>query len=199
MLTLRAYTCAHCGASFEAPFHNKRKYCDPCSASRHSREEGDRRRRKLEERGPLPLTPYACYRCTNIFFAQTHNKRKFCETCLPETQRDWRRIHHREYRQTEAGKLQHLKDQERRQRCHTDIDNYINRVRNARENEEACSACDSSFVRAERRKPGHQVDHILALALGGTDEDDNLQVLCWPCHQVKSTEDRRKIRLGVAA
>lgn len=190
------YTCATCGVSFEATYHNKRKYCDSCAAANPARLERDRQRRRLLERGPLPPVPYACTRCNEIFFAEIHNKRKFCETCLPESQREWRRKWHRVYRYTEAGRLQRLKDQERRQRCHTDIDNYINHVRNARENQEPCSTCGASFVRVRRDKPGHQIDHILALALGGTDDDDNLQVLCWPCHQEKSVEDRQKVRLA---
>lgn len=192
-LQLKDYLCTNCGASFEAPFHNKRKYCSSCSAANQARLERDRQKRRLAERGPLPPIPYACARCNEIFFAEIHSKRKFCETCLPESQREWRRVYCRAYRQTEAGSLQHLKSQERRQRCHTDIDNYINRIRNARENQEPC-ACGAPFVKAIRAKPGHQIDHILALALGGTDDNENLQVLCWPCHQEKSIDDRQKIR-----
>jgi 5-methylcytosine-specific restriction protein A len=32
-------------------------------------------------------------------------------------------------------------------------------------------------------------DHILSLALGGTDEDDNIQCLCDPCHARKTQEE----------
>jgi 5-methylcytosine-specific restriction protein A len=35
-------------------------------------------------------------------------------------------------------------------------------------------------------RPGHDVDHIINVADGGTDEDDNLQVLCPDCHRVKT-------------
>ena len=38
-----------------------------------------------------------------------------------------------------------------------------------------------------------EVDHILALAKGGTNEDDNLQALCKSHHSIKTArEDRRK-------
>ena len=30
------------------------------------------------------------------------------------------------------------------------------------------------------------IDHILPLALGGTNEPNNLQILCKPCHQTKT-------------
>jgi 5-methylcytosine-specific restriction protein A len=31
-----------------------------------------------------------------------------------------------------------------------------------------------------------EVDHITPLAKGGTDEDDNLQLLCLACHEKKT-------------
>lgn len=37
---------------------------------------------------------------------------------------------------------------------------------------------------------GKQVDHKLPLFKGGTDDPDNLQVLCEPCHTTKTVEER---------
>ncbi|MGW4325438.1 HNH endonuclease [Nocardia sp. NPDC004573] len=34
-------------------------------------------------------------------------------------------------------------------------------------------------------RPGHDVDHDKNVAAGGTDEDENLQVLCTECHKAK--------------
>lgn len=34
------------------------------------------------------------------------------------------------------------------------------------------------------------VDHILAKAHGGTDDDFNLEALCWPCHRTKTARER---------
>ncbi|VVT52692.1 Phage-associated homing endonuclease [Kosakonia radicincitans] len=34
------------------------------------------------------------------------------------------------------------------------------------------------------------VDHIIAKANGGTDEDSNLEALCWSCHARKTGRDR---------
>jgi len=36
----------------------------------------------------------------------------------------------------------------------------------------------------------YEVDHILALSNGGTNEDDNLRALCRPCHAKKTFEER---------
>ena len=41
-----------------------------------------------------------------------------------------------------------------------------------------------------RATAGTQVDHIKPKAQGGTDDLDNLQLLCRPCHDRKSVLDR---------
>ena len=37
---------------------------------------------------------------------------------------------------------------------------------------------------------GNQVDHIKPKAKGGTDDPDNLQCICGPCHDAKTIEDK---------
>jgi 5-methylcytosine-specific restriction protein A len=42
-------------------------------------------------------------------------------------------------------------------------------------------------------------DHIIPLAKGGTDTDDNIRCLCGPCHEVRTAEQfgyRVKKRIG---
>lgn len=48
----------------------------------------------------------------------------------------------------------------------------------------------------ETHTPQHlEIDHILPLGDGGTDTEDNLQILCKPCHRTKTiTENRRRIQ-----
>jgi len=56
------------------------------------------------------------------------------------------------------------------------------------------------FARADGRCQGpckrklgpgdrYDVDHIIALERGGTDDDDNLQILCEGCHALKTRDD----------
>lgn len=50
-----------------------------------------------------------------------------------------------------------------------------------------CRACGLAFVAAAL-----EVDHVLALADGGTDTPDNVQALCHPCHRAKTTDEQRR-------
>jgi 5-methylcytosine-specific restriction protein A len=54
-----------------------------------------------------------------------------------------------------------------------------------------CQACK----RAGQIGLATQVDHIKALADGGTDDDENLQGICEPCHQMKTSAEA-KARAG---
>lgn len=39
-----------------------------------------------------------------------------------------------------------------------------------------------------------EVDHIVPVAEGGTDEDDNLEAICKPCHQCKTQGEAKRGR-----
>ncbi|EIC82092.1 HNH endonuclease [Serratia sp. M24T3] len=39
--------------------------------------------------------------------------------------------------------------------------------------------------------PATTVDHIKPKAQGGTDDHDNLESLCWPCHRTKTAKEKR--------
>lgn len=45
-----------------------------------------------------------------------------------------------------------------------------------------------------RAVPANEVDHIIAVAHGGTEALDNLQSLCTPCHRHKTARERMQPR-----
>lgn len=48
-----------------------------------------------------------------------------------------------------------------------------------------CESCDKEG----RITPGVEVDHIVPVSRGGTDEISNLQLLCVPCHRKKTANE----------
>lgn len=54
--------------------------------------------------------------------------------------------------------------------------------------EPLCRECQ----RFGRVTAAQEVDHIIEKADGGTDDPDNLQPLCVPCHRRKSNDERRR-------
>lgn len=51
-----------------------------------------------------------------------------------------------------------------------------------------CQACGITLHGGD-----HAYDHVLPVALGGKNEPSNIQVLCDPCHIVKTNEDVARI------
>lgn len=45
---------------------------------------------------------------------------------------------------------------------------------------------------------GHEVDHIIPRAAGGSHDIDNLRAICNPCHKIKSQQEAQQAR-GVGA
>lgn len=58
-----------------------------------------------------------------------------------------------------------------------------------RRQEHRCAMCKNELNRFDR-----EVDHIIPLSLHGSDDVENLQVLCGSCHNMKTHEDRVQYR-----
>lgn len=50
-----------------------------------------------------------------------------------------------------------------------------------------CQPC----LNGGRPTQAREVDHIIKKADGGTDDDDNLQAICKPCHKAKTLRERQ--------
>lgn len=48
-----------------------------------------------------------------------------------------------------------------------------------------CQVCQAEG----RTRVGNEIDHIIAVTNGGTDDEDNLQVICSECHLEKNDKD----------
>jgi len=61
--------------------------------------------------------------------------------------------------------------------------------------EPLCRDCKARGIISAATVP----DHIKPLALGGTDDDDNIRCLCGPCHEIKTAEQfghRQRVEIG---
>lgn len=93
----------------------------------------------------------------------------------------------RRYNQTPKGKATLARRNQARREWSTDPEAYAARVEMLHVMRESCTKCHTPYTVT------HQIDHILALCLGGTDSWDNLQPLCVLCHREKTAEDTHKL------
>lgn len=68
----------------------------------------------------------------------------------------------------------------------------LDRMRIRQRDQGLCQEC----VRQGRPGPGWLVDHIVPLWEGGSDEDENKQTLCRPCHDAKSAAEAKRRAAG---
>jgi len=69
------------------------------------------------------------------------------------------------------------------------------RLRILQRDKHLCKPC----LKASALSAATQVDHIISKAKGGTDDEDNLQAICKPCHDRKTTIEnggRPKVRIA---
>lgn len=85
-----------------------------------------------------------------------------------------------------TGWEQHQQGKSRHQRGYGSKWDVI-RARILGRDKHLCQQC----LRNGRAVPATTVDHIKPKSNGGTDDDSNLQGLCWPCHRKKTATERQ--------
>jgi len=85
------------------------------------------------------------------------------------------------------GWQQHQKGQSRHQRGYGSKWDIL-RAQILKRDKYICQQC----LRDGRPAPATTVDHIKPKAHGGTDDESNLESLCWPCHKRKTAKERLK-------
>lgn len=114
---------------------------------------------------------------------------------MNERVKKWNREHpgiaaerNRRFRGTPEGRAALARGSAKRRKRATDPALYAARVYILHDLQESCAKCRAPYDIT------HQIDHILALCLGGTDDWSNLQPLCLLCHRRKSVEETREFR-----
>lgn len=153
-----------------------------------------------------------CRRCGREFayaFSQFGRIRNYCDSCPHPTGEEQKvkgaqRL--RKLRQTARGKLlfagyqakycktpkgkaAFAKKQIRRRGYLASPELFAARIERLHTLHEPCTECGSMY------EVTHQIDHIVALCLGGGNEWSNLQPLCILCHRKKSVNDLHQFRL----
>ncbi|WP_426817916.1 HNH endonuclease [Winslowiella sp. 2C04] len=85
------------------------------------------------------------------------------------------------------GWTQHQRGQNRHQRGYGSKWDIL-RARILQRDKHLCQ----NHMKQGKPVPASTVDHIIPKAHGGTDDDNNLQSLCWACHKAKTAKERIK-------
>ena len=75
---------------------------------------------------------------------------------------------------------QHQKSRDKRKKINKDVRQQI-----LMKQENACGECKNALT------PYFEIDHIIGLQFGGTDDESNLMALCRECHARKSTKENQ--------
>jgi len=141
------------------------------------------------KRKPL-LKQFICGECGISFEASGHSHRKFCEACGSENSTQTRHRETPQYKEVRlrwnhspSGRAAMAESGMKRRNHSTNPKTYAKRIKQLHELKEACNICNCPYTLK------HQVDHIIPLSFGGTDEWDNLQPICYKCHADKTRKE----------
>jgi len=188
-ITRRA-VCARCSAEFEFQYTTgvARRYCDTCQPVIRKEQKAEilRRYRQTPEGKAANVESSAKYRQSSKGKAvRAKIMRDYYHSPEGRIAMDKRWD---AYYNSPGGKAAIAKMLARRRERSTSPESYAARVELLHTLHEPCANCGTPY------KISHQIDHIVALCLGGNDDWDNLQPLCLECHRDKTGEDLHEFR-----
>jgi 5-methylcytosine-specific restriction endonuclease McrA len=153
----------------------------------------------------MPKYCQLCYDRRRYEFQYDRTKKYKATDKARETRKAWNRTEKQRaykaaYQQSDAGKAaaarHHSTDRyriKRRAYFHerhrgTDPEDLRRFYDTAHSEKWPCNNCSTTY------ETNYEVDHIVPLGMGGTNDWDNLQLLCPTCHKAKTKVDVRKIR-----
>ena len=194
--------CGICREPFETAYARQNNYCEGCRARKWTQYK-------------VVLTERICEHCGEAFMPNRLQKERFCSPrCVQyawvEKNREHVSAYAREWSQSPAQKAkQHERDQTHEARARraaymkTPAGKAAMRVQNHRRRTSgrwskglfdqlmldqhgrcAGSHCRAPFSEAVRA----EMDHVLPVARGGTNSDDNAQLLCMTCNRSKGAK-----------
>ncbi len=177
------YTCQVCGNAFESrtPYTSNKppKYCS-WDCQHLSMRKQSPRKCLICDTEFYSRYPNAKY-CSHACFIEAHKQRSLiiCPICGIEFSRDKKAIIYCSQECYGKSLLSQFP------RVGKEFSKAVRKAIKERDNY-TCVLCGSTHK--------IQVDHILAIGLGGDNSIENGRVLCSDCHKHKTTEDRAKIR-----
>ena len=145
------------------------------------------------------LKQFICEICGVSFEASGHSHRRFCDTCGEEANKQKRHRGTEKYKlwihrwlRTPIGRANSAKSGSSRRWRSTNPQFYARRIRQLHQLKESCNICGCAY------KETHEIDHIIPLFRGGTDDWDNLQPICYECHKNKTSKQQLGRRLEYA-
>lgn len=178
--------CERCGGTFvcDYPVQRLRKYCDSCQPL--ARKE-TKAKYQLTQEGKAALAR------ARIKYRQTKKGKEALNEAMVtyrHTPEGRVKTNHNatNFNSTPKGKAHTARACARRRDLSTNPQSFAARVELLHIMQEPCTACEAPYMAT------HQVDHIVALCLSGTDDWENLQPLCIKCHRKKTVVDLCKFR-----
>lgn len=183
--------CVICGSLFVPKWRNEQRSCSGRCA------ELLRGAHMVERFGPGKVTRQ-CEGCAQPFTRKRNKNRHAGRFCSRECYWNWRNGKHVRWVSDRAPVDANLGTRRRQARIRATGGKRSNRLRVCERDGWRCQLCGISTPRVASgtgRPDAPHMDHIVPLAAGGADTDDNAQCLCRRCNVRKGARTRGQLRL----